>query len=59
MARVDIGDYARRFGVDLMKKYDSELAEMLDAGLVETTCGYLHLTRKGKLYSNEVFAVFV
>lgn len=56
---VDIGDYARRFGVDLMKKYDSELAEMLDAGLVETTCGYLRLTRKGKLYSNEVFAVFV
>ncbi len=56
---VDLGEYARRFGIDLMKKYEAELSEMRDDGLVETAFGHLRLTRKGKLFSNEVFAVFV
>ena len=56
---VNLGDYERRFGVNLMKKYNAEMIEMRDAGLVETACGYLRLTRKGKLFSNEVFAIFV
>ncbi len=56
---VDLGEHARRFGIDLMKKYEAELSEMRDGGLVETVCGHLRLTRKGKLFSNEVFAVFV
>ncbi len=56
---VDLGEYARRFGIDLMKKYEAELSEMRNGGLVETVCGHLRLTRKGKLFSNEVFAIFV
>ncbi len=56
---VDLGEYARRFGVDLMKKYEAELTEIKESGLIETICGHLRLTRKGKLFSNEVFAVFV
>lgn len=56
---VDLGEYARRFGVDLMKKYEVELADAKDGGLIETAGGNLRLTRKGKLFSNEVFAVFV
>ena len=56
---IDLAAYARRFGVDLMKKYEAELSELHDDGLIETVGGYLRLTRKGKLFSNEVFAVFV
>ena len=56
---IDLGEYTRRFGVDLMKKYDAELADLNDTGLIEAERGQLRLTRKGKLFSNEVFAVFV
>ena len=56
---IDLGKYTRRFGVDLMQKYETELSELKDSGLIETEGGQLRLTRKGKLFSNEVFAVFV
>ena len=56
---IDLGEYARCFGVDLMQKYETELSVVKDAGLIETEGGQLRLTRKGKLFSNEVFAVFV
>ena len=56
---IDLGEYKRRFGVDLMKKFETELSELADAGLIEAASGQLRLTRKGKLFSNEVFAVFV
>ena len=56
---VNLAEYARRFGVDLMKKYQTELADLNASGLVELDSGCLRLTRKGKLFSNEVFAVFV
>ena len=56
---IDLGEYTRRFSVDLTKRFDTELSEMRDEGLIELVDGYLRLTRKGKLFSNEVFAVFV
>ena len=56
---VDLVEYARRFGVDVMAKYKTELDEINEGGLIETICGHLRLTQKGKLFSNEVFAIFV
>ncbi len=56
---VDLAEYARQFGVDLMKKYEAELIGANEAGLIEIIDGQLRLTRKGKLFSNEVFSVFV
>ena len=56
---LDLAEYTRRFGVDLVEKYDADLSQMLAAGLIETVSGKLRLTRQGKLFSNEVFAVFV
>ena len=56
---IDLNEYGHRFGGDLIEKYDSELKDLLDAGLIETPFGGLRLTRKGKLFSNEVFAAFV
>jgi oxygen-independent coproporphyrinogen-3 oxidase len=56
---IDIADYAHRFGADLMAEYRSGLRDLNEAGLIANENGNLRLTRKGKLFSNEVFAVFV
>jgi oxygen-independent coproporphyrinogen III oxidase len=52
---IDIADCRRRSGIDLMEKG----ADLLEKGLVETVDGRLRLTRKGMLFSNDVFAEFV
>lgn len=52
---IDIETYKSRFGVDPSRKS----AELTERGLVETADGRLRLTRKGMLFSNEVFAEFV
>jgi len=56
---IDLGEYRDRFGHDLTSRYNGQLAELVTADLVEGTADRLWLTRKGKLFSNEVFAVFV
>jgi oxygen-independent coproporphyrinogen III oxidase len=48
-----------RFGFDLIDKYRSEIDQLVSVGLVQMTDEQLRLTRKGKLFSNEVFSVFV
>lgn len=56
---IDLSGFADRFGFDLIGKYKADLERLADAGLIETARKHLRLTRKGKLFSNEVFAVFV
>ncbi len=56
---IDLADYKQQFGEDLIDKYSSELERVQDAELIEIANGRMFLTRKGKLFSNEVFAVFV
>lgn len=56
---IDLDKHMERFGSDLMKKFEQELGDLADAGLVRNTGGKLYLTRKGKLFSNEVFRIFV
>jgi oxygen-independent coproporphyrinogen-3 oxidase len=56
---IDLNEYKTRFGVDLVQKYKHELADLADTGLIEQSNCTLRLSRKGKLFSNEVFAVFV
>ena len=56
---VHLGEYQVRFGVDVGEKYAGELARLIDAGLIEFCDDRLRLTRKGMLFSNEVFEVFV
>ena len=56
---IDLAEYQIRFGIDLINKYRIDLKDLSEAGLVEITSERLRLTRKGKLFSNEVFAVFV
>ena len=56
---IDLGSYTERFGEVLIAKYRDEIDRLQDSGLVEVNDNRIKLTRKGKLFSNEVFAVFV
>ena len=56
---ISLDQYKRQFGDDLKKKYADGLRDLADAGLINTSSDRLCLTRKGKLFSNEVFTVFV
>jgi oxygen-independent coproporphyrinogen-3 oxidase len=56
---IDRGDFAGRFGFDLAGNFQAEIDRLIDIGLLETTESIIRLTPKGKLYSNEVFSVFV
>jgi oxygen-independent coproporphyrinogen-3 oxidase len=52
---IDVEEYQSRFGGNM----DQTIERLSEDGLVSLTNGRLRLTRKGMLYSNEVFAEFV
>ena len=56
---IDQHAFYRRFGFDLVEKYHRALDDLAENGLIDLGGSNLKLTRKGKLFSNEVFAVFV
>lgn len=56
---LDLGEYRRRFDIDLLEKYAAQLERLRSVGLIEHHDGRLRLTRRGMLFSNEVFSVFV
>ncbi len=56
---IGLDGYKRRFGRDLRETHRAEIDRLSDAGLVELADGRLRLTRRGMLFSNEVFAEFV
>ncbi len=56
---IDLNEYEKQFGIDLIKKYEADLRRLEDLDLIEFAENHLKLTGKGALFSNEVFAVFV
>ncbi len=56
---IDLTDYEKRFGRDLRKEYSADLARLEESGLIKFENNKLQLTRRGFLFSNEVFEVFV
>jgi oxygen-independent coproporphyrinogen III oxidase len=56
---IDLTEYQKRFGINLLEEYTADFKSLFDAGLLETESNRLRLTRRGKLLSNEVFAIFV
>jgi oxygen-independent coproporphyrinogen-3 oxidase len=56
---LDLNEYKQRFGADLNEEFSEDLNRLAEAGLIEFAENRLKLTRKGFLFSNEVFAVFV
>lgn len=56
---IDLAEFETTFGIDLIEQNRDDIECVSRAGLVEIADGRLRLTRRGKLFSNEVFAVFV
>lgn len=56
---VELAEYRERFGKDLGETHRNKLKRLADAGLVNLTGDNLRLTRKGMLFSNDVFVEFV
>jgi oxygen-independent coproporphyrinogen-3 oxidase len=56
MRGLDLEDYRARFGSDLRDRYEADLSRLREAGLIEIDEGWMRLTTRGALLSNEVFA---
>ncbi|MGI8787468.1 MAG: radical SAM family heme chaperone HemW [Pyrinomonadaceae bacterium] len=56
---IDLGEYEKRFGIDLIEKHAEDLRRLESLNLIEFADNHLKLTKKGFLFSNEVFEVFV
>ena len=56
---IELADYANRFGEDIKAKHSSDIERLEAARLIDLSKGRLRLTKKGMLFSNEVFEVFV
>jgi oxygen-independent coproporphyrinogen-3 oxidase len=56
---INLAEYRERFGADLLEKYAEQIGRVAGLGLVEVEEDRIRLTRKGMLFSNEVFAEFV
>lgn len=56
---LNLMEYKTRFDIDLRKEYVSDWKRLEEAGLIEFEDDNLRLTRRGMLYSNEVFAVLI
>lgn len=56
---LDMRNFEARFGIDLPSKLAVDLERLLELGLIELTENKLKLTRKGMIYSNDVFEIFV
>ena len=58
-AGIDLDKYKKRFNLDLTEEYAGDLKRFQEAELIEISGNHLKLTNKGRLFSNEVFTVFV
>jgi oxygen-independent coproporphyrinogen-3 oxidase len=56
---LDLQAFRERFGYDLRDRHAGDLKRLFEVGLLLCDDGRLRLTRKGMLYSNEVFSIFV
>ena len=51
--------YHARFGTDVVKQYREDLDKLTELGFIAISDESIVLTKKGMLFSNEVFEVFV
>lgn len=56
---IDISALSHNFGIDSRTRYQKQIEEMTDAGLLEQVGGRIRLTRRGRLLGNEVFWRFL
>ena len=58
-AGVSASLFRERFGIEFTERYGGELMDIVDKGLIVFDGDRVFLTRRGMLFSNEVFQVFV
>lgn len=56
---IDLNSLNKRFGIDVYKKYNKEIEELIKNGLLEAKESNLRLTRKGLFVADEVFEKFI
>ena len=56
---VKLGQVALEFGENAVGRYQSQIAELTESGLVVVEDGWLRLTNRGRLLSNDVFSRFL
>ena len=56
---INLEEFRCRYSIDVLSTYAGELSRLGEAGLLEISGGYMRLTEKGFLLSNEVFVTFV
>ena len=56
---LNLRDYQAKFGIDLKQRLAEDLQHFEKLGLIELKDERLRLTRKGFVFSNEVFALFI
>ena len=56
---VSLSGFRDMFGKDILSLYADDIDGIIDSELVEVSGDRMRLTKKGMLYSNEVFEVFV
>lgn len=56
---IDINEFKKRYGCDILKVYASEIEELVRDGLLIVNDGTIRLSSNGILLGNEVFARFV
>lgn len=56
---IDLEEYKARFNDDLVERYRHEVDDLLEKELIDITDTRMRLTRRGMLFSNEVFSAFV
>ena len=56
---LDLGYWSSIFGFDVQQYYRKEITELTENRLIVISQGYLKLTPKGRLFSNDVFVEFM
>ena len=56
---IGLDDIKRRFGIDLLRRYEQQVGETAALGLLEYSGQGVRLTRRGRLLGNEVFWRFL
>ncbi|TLN04867.1 hypothetical protein FDZ71_11860, partial [bacterium] len=56
---VDLDRFHEEFGISYRERYGDACADLFDAGLLEIRDGFLRLTPRARILSNQVFVRFL
>jgi oxygen-independent coproporphyrinogen-3 oxidase len=56
---VDVAAFRERYGVDVFTRYEREIADFVDAGLLVAGDGHVRLTVRGRFVANDVCGAFL